>query len=69
MKLINPIQKCPHIIDICLYSINICLNIFIPDEFLISFEKCATPKLSKNVTFTLAFTYNAIQWVPIDYVH
>ena len=33
--------------------------------FSISFGICSTPKLSKYVPF-LAFTYKAIQWVPID---
>ena len=31
-KSINPIQKYPHIIESCLYSINICCNIFISNE-------------------------------------
>ena len=34
-------------------------------NFIISFGICSTPELSKCVTF-LAFTCNAIQWVPID---
>ena len=34
-------------------------------NFLILFGIFSTPKLSKYVTF-LAFTYKAIQWVPID---
>ena len=34
-------------------------------NFLISFGICSTPKLSKYVTCS-AFTYNAIQCVPID---
>ena len=54
MKSTNPIQKYPHIIES--YA---CMNA------LISFGICSTLKLSKYVTF-LAFTYKAIQLVPID---
>ena len=63
-KSINPIQKYPHIIESCLYSIFAVIFLF-PMKFLISFEICSTPKLSKYITF-LAFTYKPIQWVPID---
>ena len=34
-------------------------------NFLISFGIYSTPKLSKYVSSS-AFTYNAIQWVPVD---
>ena len=34
-------------------------------NFLTSFGTSSTPKLSKYVIFS-AFTYKAIQWVPID---
>ena len=34
-------------------------------NFLISFGKCSTPKLSEYVTLSLS-AYNAIQYFPVD---
>ena len=67
MKFINPIQKYPHIIESysCILKTIILVILLFPMNFLISFGMCLTPKLSKYVIF-LAFTYKAMQWVPID---
>ena len=65
MKSINPIQNHPHFIEsyACILWIFVIICLF-QMNFLISFGICSIPKLSKYVTFP-AFTYNAIQWVPI----
>ena len=41
------------------------MTFLFPMNFLISFTICSTPKLSKY-TMLFAFTYNAVQWAPID---
>ena len=66
IKLINPIQRYPHIIEsyaCILKKFAIMFSLLI--NFLISFGICLTPKLSKYVT-VLVFTYNGIQRVPIS---
>ena len=70
IKLINPIQKYPHITEsyACILKmfvtiVNLLVDLLI--SFFISFGICSTPKLSKYVT-VLVFTYNAIQWVSMS---
>ena len=67
LKSINPIQKCPHIIESYAFILQMFAVIFLfPKNFPISFGIRSTQKLSKYITF-LAFAYKAIQWVvPTD---
>ena len=59
-------QSYSHIIEFYACILKIFVVIFLlPINFLISFEICATPKLSKYVTLS-PFTYKANQWLPID---
>ena len=61
IKLTNPIQKYPHIIESYAYILEIFVFMFLLlINILISFEIGATPKLSKQVT-SLFSTYNATQ--------
>ena len=65
MKSIKPIQKYPPVIEPYSWILKIFVIIFLfPMIFLFFFGICSTLKLSKYITFS-AFTYNAIQWVPI----
>ena len=67
LKSVNPIQKCPHIIESYAFILQMFPVIFLfPKNFPISFGILSTQKLSKYITF-LAFAYKAIQWVvPTD---
>ena len=48
MKSINPIQKYPHITELCACNLKIFAYLFLlPIHFLISFEIRSAPKLSK----------------------
>ena len=59
IKLINPIQKYPHITESYACILKIFVIIFLlPINFMISFGICSTPKESKYVT-VLLFRYNA----------
>ena len=53
IKSINPIQKYPHIIEsyACILKI-FAIMFLLLINFLISFEICSTPKLSKYITVT-----------------
>ena len=48
-----------------LYPINICYNIFIFNEFGISFRLCSIQELLKYVTFSV-FRCKSIQWISLD---
>ena len=59
----NPIQKCPNIIELSACILNMFVFVFFcPINFLISLGTCSTPKLSKEI-ISLFLTYKAIQYV------
>ena len=80
IKSINPILKFPHIFEsyASILKILVMINVS-PVNFLVSFELCSTPKLSKyaallNVFPLSPFTYKTLQCIPImptqrDFLH